>query len=599
MKNLLIFVLACFVFVPSGWAGESTVYLNTTSNFDASMNGTQTSTAQYTDPPTQLGDLEQTAFSTSGTYRYIFDFSVSTSDVPENATVDSVYLEFSYLSGAVVGGSIGARQIIRATGTASTDGLYRPNWRYYNTGTGAEWANYDPVSATNHLGSPDTSTELAAQTGIDTSENISLDVSSATGISATMTASGFKVQFLVYGKQAASYESSLFYQGRYNSYSGRPHLRILYTSGATPTPTPTASPTFTNTPTPGATNTPTPTPRIADELGARTTNEKVGIHGQLLIEEGLAAMDDGNTDPTDFREIIDKDGNFLGSLKNYVANPSFASATTGWVANASTTWAFNSDSFDDLDNSGSMQLTAAAANAEASKGIDYKVTHSTKMVFGAELKGTSGQTATLKIYSSSDTYSGAHTFTTDDWETAYLVADVTNGEDITEVSFLIGTAATSFLVDNVRFFHSDVLFPAVPDWVESGGSLSASTLTVSGVSGLSGAVTISDQLNLDYENLASFSGSGPHDVDTSNRTIIGLTTASGASGALRLNQGDAGQIVVLVCVTMAGTFTLTDNASNSDSGNIRLSANWTPGNDDTLSLFSDGTDWIEFGRVNN
>lgn len=74
-------------------------------------------------------------------------------------------------------------------------------------------------------------------------------------------------------------------------------------------------------------------------------------------------------------------------------------------------------------------------------------------------------------------------------------------------------------------------------------------------------------------------------VTAGNRTMV-------------LKSGAAGQRLLLEWLgTNAGE--LIDDSALSDVGNVRLSADWTPTQYDTLSLVFNGTDWLEVSRSTN
>lgn len=78
------------------------------------------------------------------------------------------------------------------------------------------------------------------------------------------------------------------------------------------------------------------------------------------------------------------------------------------------------------------------------------------------------------------------------------------------------------------------------------------------------------------------------DATATNRTIL-LTAGS-----------DPGQRLVLYFKDATDAMELLDNSALSGAGgNVRLSADWTPGHRDVVSLIWDNTDWVELSRSDN
>jgi fibronectin-binding autotransporter adhesin len=138
----------------------------------------------------------------------------------------------------------------------------------------------------------------------------------------------------------------------------------------------------------------------------------------------------------------------------------------------------------------------------------------------------------------------------------------------------------------------------------TGNTAVGGTLTVTGASTFTGDTTVGGAL--DVSGLATLA-----DLQVSNGVTIAaqtaLTVTNGdaftvtgtyqpivAAEAVTptLTGGDAGQIVVL---TNVGT----DVITIADDGTTMLSADWAGGQYDTLTLISDGTNWLELARSNN
>lgn len=81
-----------------------------------------------------------------------------------------------------------------------------------------------------------------------------------------------------------------------------------------------------------------------------------------------------------------------------------------------------------------------------------------------------------------------------------------------------------------------------------------------------------------------------------DRSFIRVTHGASASGSVTIAAGVDGQRLVLYFVSVAGTAVYTDG-----SGNLQLSANFTPTASDTLELVYDATTskWVELGRSAN
>lgn len=89
--------------------------------------------------------------------------------------------------------------------------------------------------------------------------------------------------------------------------------------------------------------------------------------------------------------------------------------------------------------------------------------------------------------------------------------------------------------------------------------------------------------------------SGNDNITTANRHLINLTNVSGTNTiTLSAPSSVNGQKLILRCAALtAGTMSL------ADSGNVALSAAWTPDAADTLSLVANGVVWYETSRSAN
>lgn len=90
------------------------------------------------------------------------------------------------------------------------------------------------------------------------------------------------------------------------------------------------------------------------------------------------------------------------------------------------------------------------------------------------------------------------------------------------------------------------------------------------------------------------------EVDITGISYLALSSddVTAANRDFVLNQGASGQVLVIEWTgTNAAQFV--DGVANSDAGNVRLSATWTPTQYDTLVLISNGTDWLEVARSTN
>lgn len=127
-----------------------------------------------------------------------------------------------------------------------------------------------------------------------------------------------------------------------------------------------------------------------------------------------------------------------------------------------------------------------------------------------------------------------------------------------------------------------------------GGLVSLNKTTAPAVScDISGAVAYSKStVSLTADNQA---------IVTANISYISLSSnnATASNRDFVLNQSTvAGQILVLEWTgTNAGQ--MIDDVAQGGGGNTRLSANWVPTQYDTLTLISNGTDWIEISRSTN
>ena len=80
-----------------------------------------------------------------------------------------------------------------------------------------------------------------------------------------------------------------------------------------------------------------------------------------------------------------------------------------------------------------------------------------------------------------------------------------------------------------------------------------------------------------------------------NINVLKIPANTGATAITQLDDGIAGQIVIILCTSASDTSTI------AAAGNFKLSAAWTGTNaDDTITLYtSDGTTWHEISRSAN
>jgi len=91
-------------------------------------------------------------------------------------------------------------------------------------------------------------------------------------------------------------------------------------------------------------------------------------------------------------------------------------------------------------------------------------------------------------------------------------------------------------------------------------------------------------------------------VTVGEKSYIPLSSdnATAANRTFVLTPGlTAGQRLTLEWTHATNQGELADDGSVSGGGNVRLSAAWSPGQYDTLSLIWNGTDWLETARSNN
>jgi hypothetical protein len=110
--------------------------------------------------------------------------------------------------------------------------------------------------------------------------------------------------------------------------------------------------------------------------------------------------------------------------------------------------------------------------------------------------------------------------------------------------------------------------------LSAGSTLSVSTFQSFGIPAASGVITVT-----------------MNGYITPTNTLQPLA-AAGAVGTANLAAGATGRVLVLWNKT-------TNTITISDTGTILLSADWAGTQYDTLTLFSDGTNWIELARATN
>lgn len=506
----------------------------------------------------------------------IFHFTIDNDDIPAGENILGATFQIDVSWSYASSGSAEVYEILLPSGTiASTTGIYKPTWRYRHSGTSTEWTGFGSVAnpaKTDQLSLPEVNpTPIATYSFAASDKNIKAGIISHASIPATMPTGSFEFSVLVIPPTSGASGGAFIYNNSYLS-SGSSRVVIETDGGATATPTPTVTATWTSTPTPGATNTPTPTPQFADEFGDRADNAEVISHARLNLEDGLAVVDNAETDPTNARTVIDRNGNFDQSLKNYISNGDFPSAVTGWTVNANGTVAYNAASIDDVDNSGALAVTATADDAVAELTVDFKAGRAEDLVFSGWVKGTANQVATVKLSTDSNTFSKEITLSSTNWESFYLIASLASTEDATGVSIHLPTSGDSLLVDNLGLFRSEVGLPFVPDYLLAGDAASFSSVTIptftqgSVVFVGSGGALAEDNAGIFYD-------------DTSDELGLGTTSPAGVLDV----QGNA----YLGDGVSANTVTIRGDSAGSEGAEITLTG--STGND-SVTLDRSGND---------
>ena len=128
-------------------------------------------------------------------------------------------------------------------------------------------------------------------------------------------------------------------------------------------------------------------------------------------------------------------------------------------------------------------------------------------------------------------------------------------------------------------------------------TLTATTATIATLS-VTALTALATVLKLNRSTVSLTGDAQSVDADDKSYIALSSDSAVAADRDFALSQGASGQILVLEWVgTNAGQ--VVDGSANSDAGNIRLSADWTPTQYDILVLISNGTDWIEVARSTN
>jgi hypothetical protein len=126
---------------------------------------------------------------------------------------------------------------------------------------------------------------------------------------------------------------------------------------------------------------------------------------------------------------------------------------------------------------------------------------------------------------------------------------------------------------------------------------------ITGVTSLTATLVTADKAAVDSLVLSRSTVSLTADdqvVPTTGLGYIALSSDSAvaADRTFVLTAGESGQVLILEWVG-ANAGELVDDSANSDTGNVRLSATWTPTANDTILLIFNGTDWVEICRSTN
>lgn len=189
-------------------------------------------------------------------------------------------------------------------------------------------------------------------------------------------------------------------------------------------------------------------------------------------------------------------------------------------------------------------------------------------------------------------------------DTGGLVISARNNDIILARGLINQTSSERFRVGNTEVVVNDAS-QAVSFRVES--DIYTHALYVKSSDGYIGIGTASPATSLDINGALRFTGSTVNliaddtIISTANKTYIRIDSDTGSPTArtIILEQSTvAGHIIILQYVDNTGDCELIDGSSCSPAGNVRLTANWVPGGQRaTLTLISDGTDWLEVARA--
>ena len=149
----------------------------------------------------------------------------------------------------------------------------------------------------------------------------------------------------------------------------------------------------------------------------------------------------------------------------------------------------------------------------------------------------------------------------------------------------VGTATPAFYVNSAGVSN---LFEARKNATPVFQVNGSGNTTVAGTLGIMGSTTVGGLFLLSEQGNVTVTDGGEI---AATKSFVPLT-AAGAVGTSNITTGAAGQLLVLMNVG-SNTITITD------SGTIMLAGDCALGQYDTLTLISDGTNWLEITRANN
>jgi len=149
----------------------------------------------------------------------------------------------------------------------------------------------------------------------------------------------------------------------------------------------------------------------------------------------------------------------------------------------------------------------------------------------------------------------------------------------------IATATPALVIDSAGASNLiDARKNATPVFQVNGSG----NTTVAGTLGITGSTTVGGLFLLSKQGNVTVTDGGEI---AATKSFVPLT-AAGAVGTSNITTGAAGQLLVLMNVG-SNTITITDT------GTIMLAGDCALGQYDTLTLISDGTNWLEITRANN